>query len=254
MPFGIYTNFFSGIKFRYDCTLWKKIQCAGDVKEFFMKKIVGKIAMILVMVASMVTSCFTQWAFEQHPLVTVLLFLPCFALDLIVWPIVFIFAGVAGGGLKLNSVYTADGETPLTEDECAFLTEKAASLPEADTEFVTALIAALPETERVAALERLNAVPEQWFPYTIKVMRALYAMPQADRVSLVGAIRSLPEKEQLFLTETTNSLTSEEIAALADEVSAIPVTEMARQIQILRKTSPLDWGYREYAAERFVGR
>jgi hypothetical protein len=67
-------------------------------------------------------------------------------------------------------------------------------------------------------------------------------------------IRSLSEKEQDYLTKTAKSLTDEEIAALADEISAIPAEEMARQVQILRETPSSDWGYREYAAERFAGR
>jgi cytochrome c553 len=69
---------------------------------------------------------------------------------------------------------------------------------------------------------------------------------------LLEALRSLPETERAFLTETASSLSDEEIAALADEISSISAAEMARQVNILRENPPSDWGFREYAAERFV--
>jgi hypothetical protein len=226
------------------------------MKEFEMRKIAGKIAMflILVMLASMFTSCFTVWCIElitsgnQYVVLAAIFLLPCcFVLDLITWPVQLLMKLGIGTG-------TEEEEAVLTEGELAFLTEKTASLPEADSAFLMALVASLPETERASALEQISSVPEQRFASTVKVMRALYVLPQSDRLFLVETIRSLPEKEQVFLTETANSLTEDEIAALADDISSIPLTEMGRQMQVLRETPPSDWGYREYATERFVTR
>jgi hypothetical protein len=222
-------------------------------KEFYMKKITGKIAMflILVMLGSMFTGCFTDWLFKEVKNKTVvgLLFLPFIGLDVTLLPITLPYF--------LNhprSVYAAEDTTKLPQEERAFLAEKTVSLPEADGAFLTALITALPEAEQASVLELLNAVPEQRFHYVVKAMRVLYALPQDDHVFLVEAIRSLPEKEQLFITETANSLTDMEIAALADEFSSISAAELTYRIQILRETPSSEWGYREYAAERFVRR
>jgi hypothetical protein len=232
--------------------------CISYIKEFKMKKIAGKIAMILilVMVAGMLASCFTIWV-NDHLIIHdggvleglgwFFLGVPAILLDIALWPITIPYAIEHPRG-----VYIADTKALLTEEEYAFLTGKTISLPEADRAFLTAFIAALPEAERAAALEQVNSVPEQQFASVVKAIRALYALPQADRVFLVEAIRSLPEGEQIFLTGTRNSLTDGEIAALADELSSIPAAEMARQIEIFRETPYSDWGYREYAAERFA--
>jgi len=201
-----------------------------------MKKIAGKIAMILIliMLAGMFTSCFTRWSiglmesdnsFLQF--IGFICFLPCLGLDLLTW---LVQAALTQGSFNFRGVY---------EDDMAFL---------------TALIASLPETERASAQEQINSVPEQQLASVAKTVRALCALPQADRIFLLEALRSLPEKERAFLTETASSLSDEEIAALADDLSSIPASEMARQVNILRKNPSSDWGYREYAAERFAGR
>jgi len=199
-----------------------------------MKKISGKIAMILILVllAGMFTSCFTAWAIDvvvnrrPEAIIAILLFPLWPALDIILWPFELAW-WLQGGG---RGVYEDDGA------------------------FITALIDSLPETERASALEKVNSVPEGQFAAMVKVMRALSELPQADRVLLIESIRSLPEEEQAFLRETANSLTDVDIAALADEFSSIPAEEMARQVGVLRETPTSDWGYREYAAERFAAR
>ena len=191
-----------------------------------MKKIAGKIAMILVLVmlANTFASCFTQWTIdliksgnEFLAVVGILLFLPCLVLDLITLP-----------AQPKRSVYASDGE------------------------FLTEILAALPETERASAQEKINSLSEQQLASVVKAIRALYALPQADRVLLADAARSLPETEQAFLKETASSLTDGEIAALADEISLIPAADMAAQINVLREAPSQDWGYRKYAAERFA--
>jgi hypothetical protein len=237
------------------------VPCCGKgkdniLKEHKMKKIADKIAMILilVMLAGTFTSCFTAWCIENASSGAILLLPVALGFDLITLP--FQIADLARGKRwrQASGVYTVEGAAPLTEEERALLTEKTASLPEEDGAFLMALIAALPETERASAMEKINSVPEQKFPSTVKAMRTLYVLPQADRVSLVEAIRSLPEKEQLFLTETANSLTDGEISALVAEINSIPTVELSRQIKVLRETTPSEWGYREYVAERFVTR
>jgi len=216
-----------------------------------MKKISGKIAMILIVaiLGSIIVGCYcTQWAFTQPPLVTILLLFPCIVLDIVVDTFI-VFAWIFTGGtmkqVKLNA-------TPLTEEECAILTEKTASLPEEDSVFFMAAISSLPETQRASVLERISSVSEQKLASEVKAMRTLCELPEKDRVFLVEAITSLPEKEWSFLMETAKSLTDEEIITLADEVSSTPIKEMSRQINTLREIPSSDWGYREYAAERFL--
>jgi hypothetical protein len=216
-----------------------------------MKKISGKIAMILIvaMLGSMIVGCFfTQWAFEQPGIVTILLLLPCLALDIIVDTFIVLAWIVTGGTMKQVKL----NATPLTEEEGAILTEKTSSLPEEDSVFFMALISSLSETQRASVLERISSVPEQKFASEVKAMRTLCALPEKDRVFLVQAITSLPEKEWFFLMETAKSLTDEEIITLADEVSSTPIREMSRQLNTLREIPSSDWGYREYAAERFL--
>ena len=225
MPFSIYKKTLRGCII-YLCCGRGKSQYKGGGE---MKKIAGKIAiiLILIMLANTFTSCFTTWAIDVikngkrgYPILGVLLFVFCLSLDFITLPI----------QLAIRSAYT----------------------PEADGEFLTEAIAALPETERASALEKINSLSEQQLVSVAKAMRALYALPRADRILLAEAIRCLPETEQAFFSETAKSLTDGEIAVLADEISSIPVVEMADQIKVLLETPSSDWGYREYAAERFV--
>ena len=255
MPFGIYTNTLRGYKISV-CPK-SALREGGRVipKGGEMKKIARKIAttLILVILASMIMSClFTFWAVdaikEKKPEgIIAIMFFPLWpVLDLLLWPFELIWMA------QNRSVYPTEDMVPLTEEEYALLTAKTASLPEEDAAFLMAAIASLPEAERAGALDQINSVPEQQFVSVIKAMRALYTLPQADRVFLVDSMRSLPEEEKAYLTETANSLTDEEIAAMADEISSIPSEEMARQIEALRETPSSEWGYREYAAERFV--
>jgi hypothetical protein len=219
-----------------------------------MKKISGKIAMILilVMLGSMIVGCyFTQWAFNQPSIVTILLLFPCLVLDLLVDTFV-VFVWLLSGGKFNGKLASAESEVPLTEEESAILTEKTASLPGEDSAFFIAAIASLPETQRASVLERISSVSEKKLASEVKAMRTLCELPEKDRVFLAEAITSLPEKEWSFLMETAKILTDEEKITLADEVSSTPIKEMSRQLNILRETPSSDWGYREYAAERFL--
>jgi hypothetical protein len=228
----------------------------GKLQEIDMKKIAGKIALILILIiaANSFTSCFTAWAFTEvargsgGAAFAILLLPLCLVLDILTWPIQLIFLAAAVGSRNDNKYEIS----ALTEEECALLTAKTASLPEEDGKFLIAAIASLPETERANALEQLNSVPERKFASTVKVMRSLYVLPQADRVSLVQELRSLPEEEKAYLLETENALTDEERAALVDEVVSLTADEMSRQARVLLETPSTDWGYREYAAERLA--
>jgi len=222
-----------------------------------MRKIAGKIALILILImaANTFTSCFTIWAFSEitggtsGAVLAILLFPFCLVLDILTWPFQLIALAAAANKKDKRSVYEV---AALTEEECALVTAKTASLSEEDSDFLIAAIASLPETERAVALEQLNSVPEQQFASVVKVMRALYVLPQADRISLVEELRSLPEEEKAYLLETANSLTDEERAALVDEVVSLSADEMSRQARVLLETPSSDWGYREYAAERLA--
>jgi len=219
-----------------------------------MKKISGKIAiiLILVMLGSIFLGCkFTQWARDREDFLGALLLIPCMILDLCV-DTFYVFAWLLTAGAFKGALASANGGTPLTEDEYAILTEKTDSLPEEDGVFFMAVITSLPETERASVLERITSLPEQKFASEVKAMRTLCALPEKDRVFLVEAITSFPEKEWFFLMETAKSLTDEEIITLAEEVSSTPIKEMSRQINTLREIPSSDWSYREYAAERFL--
>jgi hypothetical protein len=172
-----------------------------------MKKIAGKIAMILVLVlvmlAGMFTNCyFTQWdgkTFLEKDngflvFIGVLLFIPCFVLDIIALPFQF-FWWLGGQG---RSVSIADSEALLRDEECAILTEMRASLPEEDGAFLMALIAAIPEAERSAALEQINAIPKHQFTYMVKTIRSLYALPQAKRIFLLRQYVPFAKRNKFF--------------------------------------------------------
>jgi len=208
-----------------------------------MKKIAGKIAMILLLVllANTFTGCFT-YALHQEVqsggwiqlLVICTLGLPYgFALiiDFFMWP--FELVDLAQGG---------DGTGR----------KRSASSPEDDAAFIAALIAQLPETEHASAMEHINAIPEEYLPSAIKVMRALFSLPYADRVILIEAIQNLPESDRAFLTETASSLSGGEMSALADELLSIPTKEMSRQIKSLHETPHEELVDREYVAARFA--
>jgi len=225
-----------------------------------MKKIAGKIAMILIMVmlANTFISCFTaltvggliQSDNAALKLLGCLVLLPAILLDIITFPVQLAILAESS-----KSIYVVQNDAPLTDEELAILSEIPAYLPEADRTLLTAGIAAMPIEKRASALAEINSLPERQLPSMVKAMRALYALPQEDRVFLAEAKRSLlPEEERALFAKTARSLSDDDVAALADEISSIPVVEMKRQINILRETPVSDWGCREYVAERFVTR
>jgi hypothetical protein len=118
-----------------------------------MKKIAGKIAMILIliMLASMFTSCFTRWSMELMgsdngflQFIGFICFLPCIGLDIV--------TGLVQIALSDGSAFRG-----AYADDAAFL---------------TALLASLPETERASAQEQINSVPEPQLASVAKAIRA----------------------------------------------------------------------------------
>jgi len=202
-----------------------------------MRKIEGKIAVILVLVmaAGLCTGCFTAWSLNNGASVLLLPF--CMLIDVLVWPFELIDLANGGDGLLKNGLKG----------------KRSVSSPEDDAAFLTEFINLLPETERAAALERLHSIPEERLGSVVQAMYAAYALPYADRVSLAEAVRGLPDSERAILTETVNAMSADEMADLADEIVSMPETEKARLMKELREKPYEDWGL-EYAAARYAGR
>jgi len=228
-----------------------------------MKKIARKIAMILmlVMLCNVFISCFTAWCIDLIEsdkkflqVVGVLLFVPALALDLITIPIQApLGLGPFTGSKK--SVITMEGEAILPEADTVFITEIMEitdCLSEADGGFFKALAVSLPELKLAALLEHRNSVSELQFASEVKALHAIYTLPQSERILLAQAIKSLPEAERAFITETSSSLSDAQIAVLADEFCSMSPADIAYQARVMLETPSANWGYREYAAQRFI--
>jgi len=193
-----------------------------------MKKIAGKLAMILVliMLASNFTSCFTISALKHDAPYMLVLTIP---LDLLtVWNIQLIALAfvplndkawdIFASAETENELYLADAED--TAAEYYSLREKILSLPEEELAYAKQAIISTPETERNASIERLNTLSEET---QVSLIRTYVSMPEMEIISSIQRINSLTETERNSLLHKFNSLSESELNSLVEELK--PFTE-----------------------------
>jgi len=170
-----------------------------------MKKIAGKIAMILilVMLANSFASCFTINAIKdgEHALAIPLYVL----LDVFIIAVAVVVVGI---GVML-------GEAP-SETETGIYLASAENNPLTDFYSVMELFNSLPETERMAFMEKLNALPAEKLAYLISTVNSL---PQTEITASIERLNALSETELSSAVQDFNALSETELDVLADKLN-----------------------------------
>jgi len=181
-----------------------------------MKKISGKIAMILILVIliSSFTGCLSYWGRSHAPIKRVLyavvdiLTLPISLICLVVYIIVTQETETQSYLANLdNNAFT----------ECYSLYEKMNSLPNAEFASLTQTLNSISETERNSTMKIINSLPETTL---VSLVSAYKALPESDIISSIEKIKSLPETELVSLLQTFNSLSEAELNSLIESINS----------------------------------
>jgi len=180
-----------------------------------MKKIAGKIAMVLILVIliSSFTGCLSYWGRGHAPLKRVLyavvdiLFLPVSLICLLVYVI------ITQEGETQSYLASLDNNVLM---EYYSLYEKMYSLPGAEFTSITQTLSSIPETERDYTLKTINSLSETTL---VSLVKAYKALPESDIISSIERIKSLPETELISLLQTFNSLTEAELNSLIESIN-----------------------------------
>jgi hypothetical protein len=180
-----------------------------------MKKIAGKIAMvlILVMLASSFTSCLSYWGRDHDPLKRVayavvdIVTLPVSLICLVVYIIITQETESQG--------YLANFDNNTLEYYSLY--EKMYSLPEAELVSLMQTLRSIPEAERDFTMEKLNSLPETKL---VSLVTAYSSLSESDIISSIERIISLPEEELVPLLRNFNSLTEAEFDSLIESINS----------------------------------
>jgi len=178
-----------------------------------MKKIAGKIAiiMVLVILANGFISCFSTKAVNDDKLAYLFWTIP---LDIITLPVQLI---IFVTGVSFHS--SAKNESPIhmansehgSFTECSSLREKILSLPEAEISSLKQTLNSIPETEYDFTIERLSSLPET---NRVSMINAYNSLPEKEIISSINRINSLSKKELISLLRKFNSLSEDELNSL----------------------------------------
>jgi len=169
-----------------------------------MKKIAGKIAMILilVMLANSFSGCTNfRDAVREDPGSFVVIVMGGL---LIVGLIVVFIVGLSGGFSEApneTGIYLASAEhNPLIDYYSAM-----------------EIFNSLPETERVALMEKLNSLPEEKLAFLVSTVTSL---PQAEIAASIERLNALSEAELASTAQDFNALSETELDALVKEINS----------------------------------
>ena len=192
-----------------------------------MKKIAGKIAMILVLV--MLANSFAGCT----------LFLPIFAMGdvdreeslerigniidvaLVLGITIAIFVIMAAEAPNETGIYLASAEHNLLMDYSSAME----------------IFNSLPETERVAVMEKLSFLPEAKLDALVS---AVASLPQAEITASIERLKALSEMELASTVRTINALSEAEFDALVKEINSKAKAEnvvLADNFMILPETN-----------------
>jgi len=180
-----------------------------------MKKIAGKIAMVLILVIliSSFTGCLSYWGRSHAPLKRVIyavvdiLFLPVSLICLLVYIII-------TQETETQSYLASLDNNVLME--CYPLYEKMYSLPEAELASITQTLNSIPDTERNYTIKTINSLSKTTL---VSLVSAYKSLPESDIISSIERIKSLPETELVSLLQTFNSLTEAELNSLIKSIN-----------------------------------
>jgi len=186
-----------------------------------MKKIAGKIAMILilVMLVNAYSSCTLMNAMTgSHPR---WVWITGLIIDLTLLVAAGIVALIGNNDTTDQGVYLAGLSDSSFEAESAILKKTFASLPEAEITALTQTIISLPEKEYssltqtvnsiskaeiTASMKRLNAAPEAELVASIQRINSMSKEERAELVEKIRSLHPMPKTNVALITKTTNSL------------------------------------------------
>jgi len=203
-----------------------------------MKKIVGKIAMILVLIilANSFISCFTYGAIVNSEPIWLILTIP---MD--VGFFIFELLGLAmgmdifemGDALFSDASGVMDSQVYLADAEYDAFREKIYSLSETELASLKQTLNSIPETERISSIERLTSISET---KRVSLARAINSLPESVIVSSIERISSLPEAELVSLQRTFNSSSEAELDSLIEELVSLHETDNIATAAIIPRT------------------
>jgi len=199
-----------------------------------MKKIGRTIAMILVLVmlASSLTSCFTVRALKGElaggPLFVLIPIYPIF--DLITSPIQILYWILAKeppwdcywvNAKPESQIYMANAEYTVLPEYYS-LKEKISALPEMELAAITETINSLPGTELNSLTDAVISLPEEKKGTLIKVYNS---MPESEIIASIERISALSEEEFISLVRTFYSMSDAELNLLIEKIKSLTETE-----------------------------
>ncbi|WP_461248139.1 hypothetical protein [Treponema sp. R6D11] len=189
-----------------------------------MKKIAGKIAMVMVLVilANSFISCFSTMAVKDDKFSWLFWTIPLDIITLPVQLIIFVtgISFTAYGG-KESQIYLASAEYNSFA-ECSYLREKISSLPEAELFSLKQTLNSIPETECDSTIEKLTSLSET---NRISLISGYNSLQEKEIISSINRINSLSNKELVSLLRTFNSLSEDELNFLIESLLDITSKE-----------------------------
>jgi len=167
-----------------------------------MKKIAGKIAMILilVMLAHSLSGCVSWILSEIGVEVPVFLWIA----EAIIW----------GAAVLLSVTIFVEAEPP---NETGIYLANAEHIPLAVYYSAMEIYNSLPETERLAVMEKLNSLPAE---KRASLVRTVTSLPQAEIAASMERLNALSEAELVFTVQGFNALSEAELDAFAEEINS----------------------------------
>jgi len=182
-----------------------------------MKKIAGKISMILVLVilANGFISCFSTMAVKDDRTSWLFWTIP---LDIITLPVQLIIF-VTGVHFSIAAENGSQTDLANAEDnsftEYSALSEIMLSLPEAEISSIKQTLKSIPETECNSTIEKLSSLSEA---NRVSMLKTYNSLPEKEIVSSIKRINSLSKRELISLLRNFNSLSEEELNSLIESL------------------------------------
>jgi hypothetical protein len=184
-----------------------------------MKKITGKIAviLILVMLASSFTGCLSYVYRNESTLnrvlygVVDLVFLPISVIALIVYLII--------TQETETQSYLANLDNNLLMDQNSLLSNyhKMNSLPDAEFASLMQILKSIPQTECNSTMEKFTSFSGEQLVMLVKTYNSL---PESAIISSIERIKSLPESEIVTILRDFNSLTDTELYSTIESINS----------------------------------
>jgi hypothetical protein len=212
--------------------------------EDFMKKIAGKIAVILILV--MLTSCLSYVGRGEPTVNRVLygvvdiVFLPISLIALIVYLIITQETENQGFLVSLdnnllNEQYSLLSSyqkmNSLPEAELASLMQTLHSIPVVECNSTMEKFASLSETQLALLVKAYNSLPES---VVISSIERIKSLPEAELVSILRTFNSLSETELGTMIESINPRSEIENVALEDNFNSLPEMDFVYSVEALK--------------------